>query len=59
MRSRPVRVYEKLDGSLMTLYWFEGQWRVASNKLPAAGGQVARAERVGGQTFEVSVITIC
>jgi hypothetical protein len=31
-------VYEKLDGSLMTLYWHAGEWRVASSGLPDAGG---------------------
>lgn len=34
-----ARVYEKLDGSLMTLYWYRG-WRVASNGLPDASGPV-------------------
>lgn len=33
-------VYEKLDGSLMTLYWYRGEWRVASNGLPDASGSV-------------------
>jgi hypothetical protein len=31
-------VFEKLDGSLMTLYWFAGQWRVASSGTPDASG---------------------
>jgi hypothetical protein len=31
-------VYEKLDGSLMTLYWYRDQWRVASSGTPDAGG---------------------
>lgn len=35
-----ARVYEKLDGSLMTLYWYAGEWRVASNGTPDAGGPV-------------------
>lgn len=35
-----ARVYEKLDGSLMQLYWHEGEWRVASSGLPDAGGPV-------------------
>jgi len=35
-----ARVYEKLDGSLMTLYWYGGGWRVASNGLPDASGAV-------------------
>jgi hypothetical protein len=32
-------VYEKLDGSLMTMYWYAGVWNVATNKLPAADGK--------------------
>jgi hypothetical protein len=35
-----ARVYEKLDGSLMTLYWYAGEWQVASNGTPDAGGEV-------------------
>lgn len=35
---RTARVYEKLDGSLHTLYWYGGLWRVASSGLPDAGG---------------------
>lgn len=35
-----VSVYEKLDGSLMTLYYYQGWWHVASNKLPAADGKL-------------------
>lgn len=35
-----ARVYEKLDGSLMTLYPHAGHWRVASNGTPDAGGPV-------------------
>jgi hypothetical protein len=33
-----ARVYEKLDGSLMTLYPYRGQWHVASSGLPDASG---------------------
>src|SRR5580765_6056887 len=35
-----ARVEEKLDGSLMMLYHFAGQWRVASSGLPDAAGMV-------------------
>ncbi len=35
-----ARVYEKLDGSLMTLYHHVGTWHVASSALPDAGGSV-------------------
>lgn len=33
-----ARVYEKLDGSLMTLYWHDGCWYVASSGTPDASG---------------------
>jgi len=35
-----ARVYEKLDGSLMTLFHYAGEWRVASSGMPDAGGPV-------------------
>jgi hypothetical protein len=35
-----VRIYEKLDGSLMTLYHYDGQWHVASSGLADASGEV-------------------
>ncbi len=35
-----ARVYEKLDGSLMTLYFYEGAWHVQSSGTPDAGGEV-------------------
>jgi hypothetical protein len=35
-----AKVYEKLDGSLMTLYWYDGEWRVASSGTPDASGPV-------------------
>jgi hypothetical protein len=33
-----ARVQEKLDGSLMCLYWYKGSWEVASSGLPDASG---------------------
>jgi hypothetical protein len=33
-----ARVFEKLDGSMMTLYWHAGAWNVASSGLPDASG---------------------
>ncbi len=35
-----ARVFEKVDGSLMTLYWYDGHWQVASSGSPDAGGEV-------------------
>lgn len=43
-----ARVFEKLDGSLMTLYPYRGQWHVASSGHPSAAGDVFGAE---GFTF--------
>lgn len=42
-----ARVYEKLDGSLMTMYYYDGVWQVASNGTPDAGGPVEG----GAETF--------
>ena len=35
-----ARVFEKLDGSLMSLYFYDGQWQVASSGRPDASGQL-------------------
>jgi hypothetical protein len=35
-----AKVYEKLDGSLMTLYYFRGEWHVSSSGSPDASGEV-------------------
>ncbi|MCC0176315.1 2'-5' RNA ligase [Waterburya agarophytonicola K14] len=36
-----ARIYEKLDGSLMTLFYYEGEWRVQSSGMADAGGDVS------------------
>lgn len=38
-----ARVYEKLDGSLLNLYFYNGSWRVASSGDPDANGQIYSA----------------
>lgn len=45
---KTARVQEKLDGSLMILYFHEGEWHVASSGTPDAGGEVNNAP---GTTF--------
>lgn len=35
-----ARVYEKLDGSLVTMYHYKGNWHVATSGHPSAGGEV-------------------
>lgn len=39
-----AKIYEKLDGSLMTLYYYDNQWVVASSGSPDASGPVLGAE---------------
>lgn len=34
------RIYEKLDGSLMTLYHYDNQWHIATSGTPDASGPV-------------------
>jgi RNA ligase len=36
-----ARVYDKLDGSLMTLYFYDGEWRVQSSGTPDGSGEVS------------------
>ncbi|MDJ1494675.1 RNA ligase [Cytophagaceae bacterium DM2B3-1] len=43
-----ARVYEKIDGSIMTLYFYNGAWHIASASLPDASGQIR------DQTFTMS-----
>lgn len=40
-----AKVYEKLDGSLMTLYWYDNQWQVASSGSPDGSGKVTDSTR--------------
>jgi hypothetical protein len=35
-----ARVYDKVDGSLATLYWYKGEWYVASSGTPDASGSM-------------------
>ena len=35
-----AKCYDKLDGSLVTLYWYKGQWNVATSGHPDAAGEV-------------------
>ncbi len=44
-------VYEKLDGSLMTLYFYQGSWRVQSSGTADASGQVNTAKYSFQQLF--------
>jgi hypothetical protein len=48
---RSARVYEKLDGSLMTLFFYGGEWRVASSGNPDAAGEAGRSGKTFGEIF--------
>lgn len=37
---KTARVQEKVDGSLIILYWYDGKWNVATSGTPDAGGEV-------------------
>jgi hypothetical protein len=46
-----ARVYEKLDGSLMTLYFYAGGWHVATSGTPDASGNVLNTEQTFGDLW--------
>ena len=37
---KTARVYEKVDGSLAVLYWYDGYWQVQTSGMPDASGEV-------------------
>lgn len=46
-----ARVYEKLDGSLMTVYFYDNNWHVASSGLPDASGEVMGTNTTFAELF--------
>lgn len=46
-----AKVYEKLDGSLMTLFHYQGEWRVQSSGMADAAGEVNGFKYSFGQLF--------
>lgn len=44
-------VQEKLDGSLMTMYFYDGTWQVASSGTPDAGGNVGLGDMLFRDLF--------
>ncbi len=36
-----AKVFEKLDGSLFTMYWYDNEWQVSTSGMPDALGNVA------------------
>ena len=46
-----AQVYEKLDGSLITMYWYGGKWHIASSGTPDAGGEIWGSGRTLADMF--------
>lgn len=46
-----ARVYEKLDGSLCQLYYYDGEWRVATSGTPDASGEVLNTNTTFADLF--------
>lgn len=46
-----ARLYAKEDGSLMTLYYYKGEWHVSSSGSPDASGSVGTVKGAGVLTF--------
>ena len=46
-----ARAYEKLDGSLIQLYHYDGNWQVASSGMPDAAGQVNGFDKSFAELF--------
>ncbi|MBC8112590.1 MAG: 2'-5' RNA ligase, partial [Verrucomicrobia bacterium] len=46
-----AKVYEKLDGSIMVLYAYDGTWQVASASLPDASGEIRNTDFTIGDLF--------
>ena len=46
-----ITVYEKMDGSLMSLYHYDDKWHVASSGSPDASGPVNNGDKTFAQYF--------
>ena len=47
----PIRRYEKRDGSLCQLYWYDRQWQLASSGSPDASGIIWGADKKFSDLF--------
>jgi len=45
------RIYEKVDGSLCQLYYYDGEWRVSTSGSPDAGGSVGDFNKTFKELF--------
>ena len=52
-----VEVYEKVDGSMATLYWYGDGWNVCSVKTPDGSEQLVRDKSLPKTSFEAWVIS--
>lgn len=48
---KSASIWEKVDGSLMFMYWYDGHWEVASSGLPDASGSINGTDYTLNQLF--------
>jgi hypothetical protein len=46
-----AKIYDKLDGSLMQMFYYGGEWRIASSGTPDAGGNVYGSNKTFSELF--------
>lgn len=46
-----AKVQEKLDGSMMIMYWYDGGWQVATSGMPDAAGEVQGTNKCYAELF--------
>jgi hypothetical protein len=51
---KTATVFEKLDGSMVSLYWYDTRWHVASSSLPDGKGAICGSRRFGQVVAELS-----
>jgi len=45
------RFYEKIDGSIITMYWYDNRWNVSTKGLPDASGLILGIEKTYNDYF--------
>ena len=45
------RFYEKIDGSIITMYWYDNKWNVSTKGLPDASGLILGIEKTYNDYF--------
>ena len=46
----PTSAFEKLDGSIITMYHYDNTWHLSSSSLPEANGKITGMDKKGNDT---------